>query len=402
MKTYVLTPGQSDILRGTYSPEFINKNVIAVSIEAPEPMSPERIRKAMLATALRHPGLRSVLTATEFQLMSRQWVHAEVDALSCALLTHEELSAEYAAEEMSLLVEQMADRLDIAHGITWGVIHLRTSPCEQLVFVFNHIVCDFLAASQFIRTFIRSYARDGALLGPRDTYLDYLSALEDAWSKPPADDALWWHDRPWASVPTLPESEAERLSSRPVPRVDVLHEGDLVIGKLTEDTLIRTIDQVLRDLTCMTVTRVDAAVHGRSTRLEQLAGGWLSHALPYIHDVSGESTGLPETKRHAKSWPAAFGSVRTRPDLAMEHHLRAHAFVNFFGSADPLQWIVEGFRMSTVQPAYQAPDRSSLTPIHLKVRKSNEKWAFVWTLASGEIPAALADQVIHTLTERAS
>lgn len=402
MKTYVLTPGQADLLSGTYGSEFVNKNVIAVSIEAPVALSQVRIEKAMLEMAKSHPGLRSVLTAADSGRDSRQWVHAEEDSLACALFVREEARSELVADEMSLLVGQMASRFDVVAGITWGVIQLRTGSSEHLVFVFNHIVCDFLSASQFIRTFIRAYTHDGALPSSRDTYLQYLCGLEEAWTSPPVDEVLWWHDRPWASIPALPESQPQSAPIRRTPRVDVLHERDLATDKLTEGSLIQTVEQGLRDVTNLAVTRVDAAVHGRATRLERSAGGWVSHALPYIRDVSGQSSDFEDTRRCATSWPAAFRSVRSRTDLSMEHHLRAHAFVNFFGSSDPLQWTVEGFRMSPVQPAYQAPGRSSLTPIHLKVRKGHEKWTFVWSLAGEDVQSAVADHVIRTLTRRAA
>ncbi|NQX11189.1 hypothetical protein HQQ80_06100 [Microbacteriaceae bacterium VKM Ac-2855] len=404
LETFVLTPGQSDILRGTYTREFIDKNVIAVAVLAPETLSPGRIEAAMASMAASHPALRSVLTDVGSASTCRQLFEDNAAALGRAGLIYAEADPEFLQAQMTAQVGRMAERLDAAAGATWGIVRLRVGPQDHLLFVFNHMVADFLAASQFIRTFIRAYARGSSEVVVTDTYLDYLRDLEAASVAEPDRDVRWWHERPWGSVPALADDSASAGNGTPIRRLDVLDEREIAGERLTEGALIDLLEESLREVAGVEVTRVDSAVHGRRSRVERLAGGWISHAVPHIRTASDVRVDAETAKKRAASWPAALPAVRRRADLSVHDHFRAHAFVNFFGSTDPQRWIVEGFQMSAVQSRYEMPARASLTPIRLVVRKSQGRWSLVWTLDSDfprtDIPQLVATRVVETLTQR--
>ena len=65
----------------------------------------------------------------------------------------------------------------------------------------------------------------------------------------------------------------------------------------------------------------------------------------------------------------------------MDVQLRAHAFVNFFGSLDPRRWSHDGYRLSAVQPDFEPAGRASLTPLRLRVNSVNRRWVATWTVS---------------------
>ena len=381
MHDYGLTPGLWDIIGGTYGLAFVNRNAVAAAIEAPVCLAPATVREALRAMASTHPVLRMSLSHPTDPRLCRQVIAGVDDAVARAILVHDDDAPEAPdalQARMTHHVAAVADRLDVAAGVTWGVAHLTAGATHHLVFVFNHVVCDLLSASQFIRTFVCSTESACERPAPPDTYLEHLRI---AGVDLDADDGAatsWWHARPWAHIGEVPGIEPGRTGSSGLTTwVDVLDEGITV----TEHRLIHAIDQGLRDVTSLTTTRIDSAVHGRGSRVTRTAGGWISHAVPYLAAPGEGAPAVESTRRRAGTWPSAFASVRARPDLPMDVQLRAHAFVNFFGSLDPRRWSHDGYRLSAVQPDFEPAGRASLTPLRLRVNSVNRRWVATWTVS---------------------
>ncbi len=295
----------------------------------------------------------------------------------------ENVSNESLQDRMDALSHDMIKHFDVFEKPSWGVIQLRDPEADHLVFIFNHFAADLLAVSQFVRSFVFALVRgEGASL-PGDTYLEFLDTLETKWSEPVSEEARWWIERPWKAIPALPGVSIadDEQASDGADLVVFVPESDIRAQKLSEAAIVEAIDRSVRDVTGVEVTRIDAARVGRNNHVERSASGWLSHALPFVNTDGRSNVDLALARETAPSWIAAFPIVRRRTDLSNEEHFGAQVFINFFGTFSPESWTFGGFRVSRNQPRYAPPGRVSLTPLSLKIRKSNENWVLNWSLS---------------------
>lgn len=376
-----MTAGQHDILRGTYSADFINRNAQCFSIDAPGLLDRRHVEVAMLAMEAQHPVLRTVPLRVDGEW--RQEILPPGSGDTAGRLVMDEVGPGHVSTRTTELVSEMVEQFDVFERPSWGVLQIRTAGVDRLVFVFNHFAADLIAVSQFVRSFVAVLVLgDRAELLP-DTYETYLAGLEQRWEEAPSADARWWMDRPWGDIPPLPGLRAVAGAPRldPPEFVDLLPQQDLPHGKLSEAMLVGAVEKSIRDVSGVSVARVDAARVGRNNHVERSASGWLSHALPFVTTSGASLDELTRARETADSWITAFRRVRGRPDLTTEDHFSAHVFLNFFGTFSPDKWTYEGFRVSRDQPAYKVPGRSSVTPVHLKVRKAGDRWALSWALS---------------------
>lgn len=375
-----MTAGQQDILRGTYSTTFINRNAQCFTIEAPGLVDRHRIENAFQEMGRKHPVLRMVPVQRGSEW--RQKILAP-DDVSVGQFVKDDVSIDELQARMDELVLEMIEGFDVFDRPAWGVVQLRTASSDWFVFIFNHIAADLIAVSHFVRTFVMSLVLEKQINPTRDTYLDYLEGLEKRWTQASSEQTQWWVERPWGEIPPLPGLLAIQGAPR-TERVDVVdwvHESDLQDGKLSEDRLVRAVEQSVRDIAGVPTTRIDAARVGRNTHIERSAGGWLSHALPFVNTQNKAFDELAQTRDTAAVWISAFQQVRSRPDLTIQDHFSAQVFLNFFGTFNPEKWALAGFRVSRIQPNYATPGRTSLTPFHIKVRSVAGQWSFAWSLS---------------------
>lgn len=403
MFTGILTPGQSDLIGGTYGPDFANRYVVSMSVRAPTRMSKDRISEAMRFTEQSHPALRAALTDLQSVQKCRQVISPYEDDNNHFSLSEVDIGDVDLQRCMDNSVATMASGFDLLQGKTWGITHLRADHSDHLVFAFNHAFCDFVSAAQFVSTFIRSYVRGARAPGMRDSYMEYLEQLERSWesSGDPAVD--WWQSRPWKNVTELvSQNDAAPVSGAPFYRDVVMDSKNTGEQGISDIHIIRALEEVLREVTTSSVIRLDVAVHGRDNRVRRAAGGWVAHALPFILDRRPGQDSLSATREMASAWPAAFAKVRARSDIPQKQQIGGHAFVNFLGSFDPRRWSLEGYTASEVQPRYEAPGRISSTPIQLRIRKNAEGWLFSWSFASSFGQSAIPVNIISKVHERLS
>lgn len=379
LRSHTMTPGQQDILRGTYSADFINRNAMCFAVEAPGLVDDSRIERGIVAMIRQHPVLR-MIPAQEGPDWRQHMLSPDLDWRG--FFVHDLVELQALREGMTAGATSLIEGFDVFASPPWGVARVRADDTDYLVFVFNHLLTDLVAVSHFIRTFIIAALGDGEDSLVPDTYIAYLEALEREWASDPSDDVRWWLERPWGEITSVPDLQLVdgALRSERVEIVDLLPERELHAGRLSEALLIDAVEQAIRDIAHVPITRIDAARVGRSNHRERSAGGWLSHAVPFV-STQESSTDLADARNKAAAWIAAFRHVRARPDLTTEDHFSAQVFVNFFGTFSPQNWTLKGFRVAAVQPSYRVPGRSSLTPFHLKVRKAGEDWAFEWSMS---------------------
>ncbi|WP_146243171.1 condensation domain-containing protein [Curtobacterium sp. MCPF17_031] len=376
-----MTAGQQDILRGTYPREFINRNAQCFAIDAPGLIDSTHLHRAISAMRENHPVLRMIPTGSGSEW--RQSILSPSAAEGEYEFVLETVSNESLQDRMDALSHDMIERFDVFAKPSWGVIQLRAAEADHLVFIFNHFAADLLAVSQFVRSFVFALVRGEGTSLPGDTYLEFLDALEAKWSGPLSEEARWWIERPWKAIPALPgvyladDEQAADGSDL----VAFVPESSIRSQKLSEALIVEAVDRSVRDVTGVEVTRIDAARVGRNNHVERSASGWLSHAVPFVNTDGRSNADLALARETAPSWIAAFPVVRGRADLSNEKHFGAHVFLNFFGTFSPESWTFGGFRVSRKQPRYAPPGRVSLTPLSLKVRKSNENWVLNWSLS---------------------
>lgn len=374
-----MTPGQQDILRGTYTSDFINRNAMCFAVEAPGLVDDSRVERGIVAMIRQHPVLR-MIPVKEGPDWRQHLLTPDLDWRG--FFVHDQVEPQALRDGMTARATSLIERFDVFASPPWGIVRIRAGETDYLVFVFNHLLTDLVAVSHFIRTFIIAAQGGGEEALVPDTYVAYLEALESEWASDPSEDARWWIDRPWGEIPSVPDLQLVDGAPRSerVDILDLLPERELRAARLSEALLIDAVEQAIRDVTRVPITRIDAARVGRNNHRERSASGWLSHAVPFV-TARASSTDLADARNRAAAWIAAFRRVRARPDLTTEDHFSAQVFVNFFGTFSPQNWTLEGFRVAAVQPDYRVPGRSSLTPFHLKVRKAGDDWAFEWSMS---------------------
>lgn len=359
-------------------------------------LTQSRLLDAMHVTQSSHPALRASLSAVNSHAECRQIIRPANDRAEDLTFKQAETEDIRLQQSMDLHVAGLAAELDLVRGVTWGLIRISTETTDHLVFVFNHAFSDFVAASRFIRTFIRSYVQKSSAPSVKDTYIDYLRELEALWNVAPGPAASWWQRRPWDEVTELPgvqslDSSGDADVTR---RTTVLLAHEHASQSLNEASVIRALERSIREECEIDLIRIDSAVHGRDNRVRRAAAGWVSHALPYIFHPHLTCKDIFETKAAASAWPSAFHRVRNRTDITLQQKISGHAFVNFFGSFDPRSWTAEGFTASRVQPIYHAPGRATLTPIHLKIRRNAEQWILSWSITNRFSDDAVPERIV--------
>ncbi|SEE78642.1 Condensation domain-containing protein [Arthrobacter alpinus] len=399
----VLTLGQSDLVRGTYGPDYSNRYVIAMAITAPGHLDRRRIEAAAQNMERSHPALRTSLTSLTSVFLSRQVVSDHVSGQSRAIHVSVFPDGDDIQDVMDRHVRAMAEQFDVVDGQTWGTVHIRGDNRDYVVFVFNHVLADLVSAAQFVRTFTRSYARERCSPSMKDTYVEFLSELESQWLRTPGADVNWWLQRPWAGISEMPQLQTvdDNQGSAAMQRIDRIN-GAVIASNFDEGLVISALAQAVQESTSLDLIRIDAAAHGRHDSLRRGAGGWVAHALPFILSNSNHAADVEATKAAADSWPASFQRVRNQPNLPLQQQISGHAFVNFFGSFNPANWKSDGFTASPVQPKYQPSGGTSLTPIRLKIQKQASDWVFAWSFSprfgTPSLPNDIATQTIAALS----
>ncbi|WP_165788070.1 condensation domain-containing protein [Arthrobacter glacialis] len=399
----VLTLGQSDLVRGTYGPDYSNKYVIAMAITAPGRLDRRRFEVAAQNMESSHPALRTSLTSLTSVSLSRQVVSDHISGQSRAIHLSVFPDGDDIQYAMDRHVRAMAEQFDVVDGKTWGTVHVVGESRDYVVFVFNHVLADLVSAAQFVRTFTRSYARERCAPSMKDTYVEFLRELESHWLRTPGADENWWMQRPWDSISEIPQLQSEDANqgSAAMQRFDRINGADIA-SNFDEGLAISALAQAVQESTSLDHIRIDAAVHGRCDSLRRGAGGWVAHALPFILNNSNHAADVEATKSAADSWPASFQRVRSQSNLPLQQQISGHAFVNFFGSFNPAKWKSDGFTASPVQPMYKPSGGTSSTPIRLKIQKQASDWVFAWSFSprfgTQSLPNEIATQTIAALS----
>jgi hypothetical protein len=396
------SPGQFDAVHGTYGQEFVEKNVLCVAFSTEKSLVGIDLMAVMAVVEASHAALRTTVRDGATFLRTHHERGISPTGPEHGIFLDRSIDGGIEVDQMNTVVSEVGDLIDLSAGITWGVVSLTSPEGRWLLLVVNHMVCDLVSLRRYARTFADACSGSISRTQAPDRYFDYLAGVSRLWSSRAAGDASRWIDQPWENLPSLHQvgSVGSERRGQCVTRTDDVVISAAMVSRDAPSHLARTLARSLNDIVGLSVTRVDRAIHGRSSSEARASAGWISHAVPDFTTWSGGKATMPILD--PAGWIRAFPHVRARIDLTRDHHLRAHAFVNDIGR---LTWRAPqqaGVSLVPVQPNYSAIKPESLTPIHVRNRRIGSVWHLSWSFRTElwitGVADEIADRVVSTLS----